>query len=112
MEDIRWYDKTPDLSEIFAVVEKFDSSIQAKIAQEIIQMLINEFGLNLDKEINRISKNYNFECKRWYDNNIDLFSSFEIIKYLPDNLKIEVVKRLVESVWIICVKEGLVVDGK
>lgn len=106
MENVRWYDKNPNLSEVFEFVQKLDVSIQAKIAQDIIQMLINDFGLNLDEEINRISKNYNYECKRWYDNNIDLFSSFEIIKNLPENYKNEIVKRIVEAIWLISVEGG------
>lgn len=106
MKYIRWYDKTPDLSEVFEFIQKLEKPVQEKIGQDILQVLINDFRLDLDKEINRISKNYTYECKRWYDGNIDLFSSFEIIKNLPDNLKNKVVKKLVESLWFIHIESG------
>lgn len=110
MENIRWYDKNPELSEIFEFIRGLDESMQAQIAQDILQILLNEFGLNLDEKINEISKSYDFQCKRWYDNNIDFYTSFAIIKSLPDELKSEVVKRIVESVMLTYL-EGIAANG-
>lgn len=105
MEKIRWYDKNPDLNQVFEFLQKLDDATQDKIAKDIIQILINDFELNLDEEINNISKNYNYVCKRWYDNNIDLFSAFEIIKNFPDKLKSEVARKIFESIWLIYFEE-------
>lgn len=110
MENVRWYDKNPELSEIFEFIRGLDESMQAHIAQDILQILLNEFGLNLDGKINEVAKAYDFECKRWYDNNIDFYTSFSIIKLLPDELKKEVVKRIVESVMLTYL-EGVSANG-
>lgn len=107
MENIRWYDQNPNLSEVFEIIQKLDTSVQSGVAQDIIQMLVSDFGLDLDKELNRIGKNYNYECKRWYDHNIDLFSSFEIIKNFSDELKNETVNKMLASIWHICLSQGV-----
>ncbi len=101
MEYIRWYDKHPELSEIFEFIRGLDELQQSRIAQDILQILMNDFNLNLDEKINEVSKSYNYQCKRWYDQNIDFFTSFAIIKTLPDELKSAVVKRIVESVMLV-----------
>ena len=98
MNNIRWYDKNPDLKEVFEFIQKLDKTRQDSIAQEIIQILMNDFNLNLDKEINTIAKNYTYNCKRWYDNNIDLFTSFDIIRAFPKDLQQQVANKIVATV--------------
>ena len=105
MEYTRWYDRNPELKEAFTLIEGLDVSIQEQIAQDLIQILMNDFGLNLDAEINRISQGYTYECKRWYDKNIDFFTAFEIIKTLPENSQNEIVKQIIETVLMIYVKK-------
>lgn len=100
MEHIRWYDKNPNLKDVFEFIQELDTSIQKNIAKDIMQILINDFNLDLDKEINGISKNYTYECKRWYDNNIDLFISFDMIKNLPEELQSQLIKKIVESLML------------
>ncbi len=97
MKHVRWYDKNSNLKAVFDFIQSLDLPVQNEMAKDIVQILMNDFNLNLDERINEISKNYNYECRRWYDNNIDLFSSFELIKNLPDELRNEVVKRIIES---------------
>lgn len=106
MQNVRWYDKIPQLKEAFELIKGLDTSVQEKIAEDIIQILINDFNLDLDEEINDISKNYNYKCNRWYDKDINFFSAFEIIKNLPDGLKEQVVNRIYESLMIICLEEN------
>ncbi len=101
MQKLRWYDKNSNLSEIFHFLENMDENFQSQIAQDILQILLKDFGLNLDAELNKISKDNLSKYNRWYDNNIDLFSSFEIIKNMPEGLQNEVVKRVVESVMLL-----------
>lgn len=93
----RWYDKNANLKSVFEFIEGLDIPVQNDMAKDIIQILMSELGSNLDEKLNAISKNYNYECRRWYDNNVDLFSSFEIIKNLPDEMKRVVVKKIIES---------------
>lgn len=97
MQNIRWYDKNPLLKEVFEFIQKLDTTAQNEIAKDIIQILMNDLHLNLDEQINNINKNCNYEFKRWYDNNINLFSSFEIIKGLPELQQKEVLKKIIES---------------
>lgn len=107
MENIRWYDKNPKLKEVFEFIKSLDESTQKSIAQEIIQILMNDAGLDSDEQINTISKNYNFECQRWYDKNIDLFTSFEIIKNLSEDVQNKIVGKIIETVLLIYFKKGI-----
>lgn len=105
MKHVRWYDRNPDLKEVFEFIQGLDSAIQKEIAKDILQMLMNDFNLDLDAEINQISKNYNFDCQRWYDNNIDLFTSFEIIKKLPSVQKVQAIQKIVMTILLIYLEE-------
>jgi len=100
MKYIRWYDKNPDLKDIFDFLEGLDLTAQRKVAKDILLILLNDFDLNLDEKINKVSKNYNYPCKRWYDYNIDLFTSFEIIKTLPKNMQNQLVEKIVSSLLL------------
>jgi len=105
MKHIRWYDKNPDLKEVFEFIQGLDSPVQKEIAKDIIQILMNDFKLNLDTQINEICKNYNYDCKRWYDENIDLFTSFEIIKSLPQETQGKVIKQIINSFLLMYLKK-------
>ena len=101
MKYVRWYDKNERLKSVFEFIKAMDIPVQNEIAQDIIQILLNDLNIDLDERINAVHKNYDYECKRWYDNNIDLFTSFELIKNLPDELKTEVVKKIIESALLL-----------
>lgn len=106
MKHIRWYDKNPDLQQIFEFIQGLDESHQKKISQDMLQMLMCDFHLNLDEKINSISRDYNYDCKRWYDNNIDLFTSFEIIKSFTPELQREIINRTIKTILYIYLEEG------
>lgn len=106
MKHVRWYDKDPQLKEVFEFIQGLDKTAQDSIAQDIIQILMNEFSLDLDREINQISENYSYNCKRWYDKNIDLFTSFEIIKNLPEKMKKQVITKIIETALLIYFTQG------
>lgn len=97
---VRWYDKNERLKSVFDFIQGLDLPVQNELAKDIVQILMNDLNLDLDKKINDISKNYDYECKRWYDQNVDLFSSFELIKNLPPEMQNEVVKKIIESALI------------
>jgi len=97
MKYIRWYDKNSDLKDVFDFLEGLDITAQKKIAKDILLILLNDFHLNLDERINRVSKNYTYSCKRWYDYNIDLFTSFEIIRGLTKIQQKQLVEKIVSS---------------
>ena len=97
MEKIRWYDKNPLLKEVFNFIQKLDEKSQKELAKDILQIILNDLNINKDESINKISKNYNYTCKRWYDKDINLFSSFEIIKELSDAQQKIVIQKIIES---------------
>jgi hypothetical protein len=105
MKYIRWYDKNPDLREVFDFIETLNEQYQIKIAHDILQILMNNFNLDLDKEINEITNNYKFSCKRWYDKNIDLFTCFEIIKGLSDELQEKVIRKIIQTALLIYLED-------
>lgn len=106
MEQVRWYDKNPDLKEVFEFIQGLDKDYQAKIAKDILQILMCEFNLDLDEKINTIARDYNYECKRWYDEDINLFSSFEIIKGLSEPLQREIINRIIKTILFMYLEEG------
>lgn len=97
MKYVRWYDKDANLKAVFEFIKGLDVPVQSEMAKDIVQILIKEFDFDLDEKINEINRTCDYEYRRWYDKNIDLFSSFELIKNLPDDMKREVVKKIIES---------------
>jgi hypothetical protein len=97
METIRWYDKNPLMKDVFEFIQKLDFTNQSEIAKDILQILVKDLDINLDDSLNKISENYNYTCKRWYDNNIDLYSSFEVLKQLSAEQQKYVMNRVIES---------------
>lgn len=97
MESIRWYDKNPLIKEVFEFIQKLEEPSQIEMAKDIIQILMNDMKIDLDKEINQANNDYSYECKRWYDKNPDLHSSFEIIKKLPQMYQKEIMRKIIES---------------
>lgn len=106
MKKLRWYDKNPDLKELFEFIRGLDKNYQGKIATEILQILLCDFNLDLDEKINTIAREYKYDCKRWYDENMDLFTSFEIIKSLSEGLQNEIINRIVKTILFIYLEEG------
>lgn len=94
----RWYDKNPDLKEVFEFIENLDEESKISIAQEILQILVSDFGLDMDSKINKISAEYNYDCNRWYDYNIDLFTSFELIKDFGDVQQQEAINKIITTI--------------
>lgn len=100
MKNIRWYDKNPNLKDVFEFIETLENVKQGEIAQDILQILMNDFRLNFDEKINKINKAYNFETKRWYDRNTDLFTSFAIIKDFPQEVQNQISQKIIESLLL------------
>ena len=97
MKYIRWYDKNPDLKDIFDFLEGLEITAQKRVAKDVLLILLNDFNLDLDERINRVHKNYTYSCKRWYDYNIDLFTSFEIIRGLSKSQQKQLSEKIVAS---------------
>lgn len=105
MKTIRWYDKNPILKDVFEFIQKLNDETQKEIAKDIVQILMTDKTLKSDELINKIGANYNYKCQRWYDNNIDLFSAFEIIKDLPEIHQYEITQKIIESALLMHFKK-------
>jgi len=105
MKYVRWYDKNPDLKEVFDFIETLNEPYQIQIAHDILQILMNDFNLDLDEEINKVTKNYTFPCKRWYDNNIDLFTCFEMIKGFSKDMQEKIIQKIIQTALFIYLEE-------
>ena len=101
----RWYEKNPDLLELVTFMENLESEEQNFVANHILQILVNECGINLDEELSKFSKN-NYSYKRWYDEDVCVSNMFELLKSLSDEMQNYVVKRaLVEIIMAYAKKE-------
>src|SRR5574344_635523 len=99
----RWYDKNPDLKDLFDFMEKFSENLKREVAQEIIQILMTEFDFDMDKEISKMSEACSYEYRRWYDYNIDMYTSFELIKkmdYETQNIAVEKISAMILRKYI------------
>lgn len=112
MKQTRWYDENPDLKNLFELIKRFDKPIQNIFAQDILQIIMTDFNVNLDGKINTISKNYNYKCSRWYDQNIDLFTSFEIIKSLSIEEQALLIEKITASILLTYLAENRPSEGE
>lgn len=98
MNYVRWYDKDPDLSHLMKFLESINEEIRSEIAQDMIQIILNELKTNKDGEISVLSNSNVKEYKRWYDKNLSLHSAIEIIKNLDETQRKEIISLLMESI--------------
>lgn|SRR5574344_1442561 len=98
MNYVRWYDKDPELSNMMKFLENLNEETRDEIAQDLIQIILNEIKTNKDKEISGLNDNKITEYKRWYDKNISLYSAIELIKNLNDEERKQILPLLMESI--------------
>lgn len=95
---IRWYDKDEDLSQFLTFLEGIDERKRKVIAKEVLQIIFTELGVNPDEKIlSLFSLEYSHK-KRWYDEDIDVQSSIELIKDLSSEKKQELLSRTIETI--------------
>lgn len=76
------------------------------VANHLLQILINECGVNLDDEISQIA-NKPYSYTRWYDSYVDLSTSMEFLKNLPKNKQDYVVKRFMSEIFMSYLKKEI-----
>ena len=102
---VRWYDKDPELKKLVAYIETLDSENQAIIAQDLIQILMQEGIGDVARHIAYLSEERQHTYSRWYDMNLDLSSAMEIMKVLDDEQRFRVVQKITESLYQLMVVE-------
>lgn len=88
---MRWYDRDQTVSLAISIIKNSNEKAQLRVAKLIVRKL-NEFG---------VTKNYTifqrFEgfIKRWYDENDELFESFEALKAAPRKIQKEIALEII-----------------
>ena len=98
MDYVRWYDKDPDLSHLMTFLQGLNDELREEIAQDMMQILMTEVCTDSDDEIHILGESKLTSYKRWYDKDITLHSSIEIIKNLDTEKRKEIISRLRESI--------------
>lgn len=99
MRNIRWYDKDPEVKEFLTFLQNLDINIQQDIAQDLLQIILQETSHNPDWEIGYLNKNKPHKYERWYDKNANLHSAIELIKSLDDVNRKETIGKIMESTF-------------
>lgn len=97
MNKKRWYEKNPNLAELINFIQSLTDEEKEIVGQHLLQILINECNIDLDKEFSEISTN-DYSYNRWYDKNYDISSALELLKNLPEIKQQFVVKRIITEV--------------
>ncbi len=103
---MRWYENNNELSELLNFVESLNEDDKIVISQHLLQIVVNECNINIDNELSKFSRN-DYSYQRWYDEVLDLSTSLEILKNLPDAQKDYVVKRFLSEIVMSYAKEEL-----
>ena len=63
---MRWYEDNTELTELLNFIQTLSDEDKFTVANHLLQILVNECGVDLDNEISNITgKIYSYS--RWYD---------------------------------------------
>ena len=111
MKFVRWYDKDPYLSQMMKILEGLPSTIQADIAQDLLQIVMDKQRHNDDGKIAYLNNNLPPQYRRWYDANPNLLSSIEILKNADEKTKKEICESVMEYLFQILAREQVKING-
>lgn len=103
---MRWYEENSKLTELLNFVKTLDKEDCETVANHLLQILITECNVNLDKELSN-AFNSEHPYKRWYDRNLDLSASMEILKNIPKEEQDYVVERFLSEIILSYAKKEL-----
>ena len=93
----RWYDNYSDLSQLFNFLEALDERKRKIVANEILQIVFCELGVDVNEKVNELSSLKHDYDKRWYDIDVDVQSSVELIRGLSEEERKEILSRVIET---------------
>lgn len=102
----RWYEQNPDLNEVVNFIQSLDFDDRVVVAKYLLQILISECNINIDEELSKIST-HDYSYNRWYDDNFDLSTAFELLKNLSKVEQDFVVSRFLSEIVMSFVKKEL-----
>ena len=95
---IRWYDKDEDLSQFLKFLEGIDERKQKVVVKEVLQIIFTELDINADEKILSLSNLEYLHNKRWYDVDVEVQSSIELLKDLSQTQRRELLSRIIETI--------------
>lgn len=102
----RWYEKNPDLNEAVVFIQSLNDEDKSVVAYHLLQILVNECDINIDEQFSKFSNN-NYSYRRWYDENRELSTAFELLKDLSEEKQEYVINRFLSEIVMSFVKKEL-----
>ena len=102
---LRWYDQIPELERVMIFIEKLPQEKQAFIAQDLLQIIMNEANIDVEDTLKYIEAAKDYPKNRWYDAEPELANSLEVIKALSYTKQQLVLSKLVESMYQFYIEE-------
>ena len=94
----RWYDRDKYLKLLMETLEHLDENLQKSVASDLIQMIIQEKGEEADIFLDQINAEYSPIKRRWYDKEENIKSAVEMLKYIDEEERIEVINEILYSI--------------
>lgn len=99
MNYLRWYDKDPVIKEFMNALERLDEETISFLAQDFIQIILDDTDINTDSAMQTLIKNLPPRYNRWYDRNYDLHSCLELLKNLSPEQQQNVLEKFREAMY-------------
>ena len=103
----RWYDKDEDITHLLKFLENIDPHHRKIIANELLQIIFQELGVDVNQKIMELKYLKPEQNKRWYDSDVDVQSSIEMIKNLSDSQRHELLVRIIETLEQFAIQSGI-----
>ena len=96
MNYTRWYDKDQYLKFIMDTIENVKDELKRDIVNDFIQIIMQDSCSDMDGFINKINNEYVSDRHRWYDKDESISSVVEMLKFVDEEKKKELLKELVD----------------
>ncbi len=107
MDYTRWYDSDDRIRFILDTIESLEEGIRFEAAEDLMQIIINnKFPPELDEFLEQLNSGYVASRRRWYDTDERVHSAVEMLKYINESEKRELLKEYLYSIISQGVKTG------
>lgn len=94
----RWYEQNPQLKIIIDTLKTLNEDVQVAVANDIIQMILENENKFTDEFIEKIHSVYHPTGRRWYDKNETVMSAIEMVKHLENDKQQELLIEILYSI--------------
>jgi hypothetical protein len=107
MDYTRWYDQDDRIRFILDTLESLEEAIRYEAAEDLMQIIINnKYPPELDEFLNQLNSSYVANRRRWYDRDERVHSAVEMLKYINEGEKRELLREYLYSMISQGVKDG------